>query len=109
MIYWRCLKGLAVLAALYAVPLGFFMVKRYFSPPPEINQAAMPALRTIEERCLNELPGKHATVACLTVRTAKKNCDDHEDCTLEQYYCALYRAGFDDDLPNLYQGRPNPC
>lgn len=106
MLQMRILRVVALLAALTALPVVFGLLRGYQSPT--INESVFPVLRAIEAKCMAQ-PSQHVTKSCLTVLEKMKACDaDEVRCPIETYYCTAYKAGFEDELPELYRGaRPN--
>jgi hypothetical protein len=104
---FRVLRVVALLAVLSALPVGFGLLRAYYSPIPPINEAVFPALRAIEAKCMAE-PSQHATRSCLTIIGKMQDCNAGAHCPVEAYYCLAYKAGFEDDLPDLYQGSARP-
>jgi len=68
--------------------------------PEETNPEIFPIFRAIEASCLQE-EWPHETVRCKGALDMTQECDQSEyACTAKEYYCVLYRLGF--DLPPYY-------
>jgi hypothetical protein len=68
-----------------------------------LNPAIFAAFRVIERQCMAE-SSPHQTVRCQGVLEKKASCDrSNPDCTARDYYCVLYRLGFEFELPPYYR------
>jgi len=101
------LRAILVVAALLSAPMLYGLAKRVLQGAPPYSDAAATAIRQIEDKCLSE---PLATVRCRELLEKRDDCD-RDQCTFQAYYCAAYKAGFDDELPPLLyrDGRPLRC
>jgi hypothetical protein len=68
-----------------------------------LNPAIFAAFQTIERQCMTE-SRPYQTVRCQSALEERERCVHSEfRCTSLDYYCVLYKLGFDSELPPYYR------
>lgn len=68
-----------------------------------LNRDIFTAFRAIERQCMSEA-WPDETVRCHKVLKKMESCGQTSDrCQATEYYCALIKFGFDEDLPPYYR------